>query len=119
MLYNTRDIDRESAETITHKETNIRVFENSNEWLFLAPVFFEAGFDEEFSDIYQDADESSTLLGYVTLSMSKKTLHFMQRRTYQTSFIVAFTLAILIIATLFRISRRVTKPFEQLSSASW
>ena len=115
VLYNTRDIDRESAETITHKETNIRVFENSNEWLFLAPVFFEAGFDEEFSDIYQDADESSTLLGYVTLSMSKKTLHFMQRRTYQTSFIVAFTLGILIIATLFRISRRVTKPFEQLA----
>ncbi len=115
MLYHRRDIPREAAETLIDAETSIGVFENNHEWIFSVPVFFEAGFDEEFSDIYLDKDASSTLLGYVTLSMSKKTLHLMQRRTYQTSFIVAFALAILIILTLIHISRRVTKPFEQLA----
>jgi len=115
MLYHRRDIPREAAERLIDTETNIEVFENSHEWIFTAPVFFEASFDEEFSDFYLDKDESTTLLGYVTLSMSKKTLHLMQYRTYQTSFIVAFAIAILIISTLYLISRRVTKPFEQLA----
>ena len=115
VLYNTRDIPVETQEKVIQKNTEINIFEDSTEWIFLAPVFSEAGFDEEFIDIYQDADEKSTLLGYVTLSMSKKTLHLMQRRTYQTSFIVAFAIAILVIATLVRISRRVTRPVEQLA----
>ena len=115
VLYNTRDIPAKTTETTTETDTTIKVFEDSNEWIFSAPVFSEAGFDEEFTDIYQETEETSTLLGYVTLSMSKKTLHLMQRRTYQTSFIVAFAIAILIIATLFRISRRVTRPVEQLA----
>ncbi|MBQ0719663.1 MAG: EAL domain-containing protein [Gammaproteobacteria bacterium] len=115
VLYNSREIHKNTTEATIDTGSAIKVFEDESEWIFSAPVFSEAGFDEEFTDIYQDTQEVDTLLGYVTLSMSKKTLHLMQRGTYQTSFIVTFAIAILIIVTLFRISRRVTRPVEQLA----
>jgi len=115
VLYSTRNIDIDAVETSAHKDTAIHVFEDESEWVFSAPVFSEAGFDDELTDIYQETEEANTLLGYVTLSMSKAPLQLMQRKTYQTSFVVAFAIAILIILTLYRISRRITKPVEQLA----
>ncbi|PCJ35373.1 MAG: diguanylate phosphodiesterase [Cellvibrionales bacterium] len=115
VLYSTRNIDMGAVETSLHKDAAIHVFEDESEWVFSAPVFSEAGFDDELSDIYQETEEANTLLGYVTLSMSKAPLQLMQRKTYQTSFVVAFAIAILIILTLYRISRRITKPVEQLA----
>jgi signal transduction histidine kinase len=115
ILYSTRNIKIEATETVTHESTSIDIFENDREWIFSAPVLSKGDSDEELTDIYQDDEQAQTLLGYVTLSMSKKTLHLMQKRTYQTSFIVAFAIAILIILTLYRISRRLTRPVEQLA----
>ena len=104
VLYNSREFDIENTQAVMHKDMTIKVFEDDDEWIFYAPVYSEAGFDEELADIYQETETSNTLLGYATLSMSKKTLHLLQRRTYEASFIVSFTIAILIIFTLFRIS---------------
>ena len=115
VLYSSRNIQKKTTKTIIHEGASISIFENDEEWIFSSAVFSEAGFDEELSDIYQDAEKANTLLGYVTLSMSKKTLDLMQWRTYQTSFIVAFAIAILIILALLRISKRITKPVEQLA----
>lgn len=115
ILYSTRNIKIEATETVTHESTSIDIFENDREWIFSAPVLSKGDSDEELTDICQDDEQAQTLLGYVTLSMSKKTLHLMQKRTYQTSFIVAFAIAILIILTLYRISRRLTRPVEQLA----
>ncbi|MEZ0149101.1 MAG: EAL domain-containing protein [Candidatus Reddybacter sp.] len=117
VLYSTRDIQIKATETVIHENTSIDIFEDATEWIFSAPVFSEANFDEELTDIYRETEQVNTLLGYVTLSMSKETLHLMQKRTYQTSFIVAFAIAILIIFTLYRISKRLTKPVEQLAMA--
>jgi len=115
VLYHARNIDITTTKTVVSKDSAIHVFEDEGEWIFSAPVFSEAGFDEELTDIYQETEEENTLLGHVTLSMSKAPLLLMQRKTYQTSFIVAFAIAILIILTLYRISRRITKPVEQLA----
>ncbi|RLA41262.1 MAG: diguanylate phosphodiesterase [Gammaproteobacteria bacterium] len=115
VLYRIRDIDRPTAEPVIHNNSTIDIYEDEIEWVFSAPVFSDANFDEELTDIYQEAEGVNTLLGYVTLSMSKKTLHLMQQKTYQISFIVAFVIAVLIIIVLYRISKRITKPVEQLA----
>lgn len=114
VLYNTPQIHKEAAETAILKGSSINVFEDNNEWVFSASVFSNPHFDVELADIYQEEGEN-TLLGYVTLSMSKETLHLMQQRTYLTSFVMSFTIAILITFILIRISRRITRPIEQLA----
>ncbi|OUS09185.1 hypothetical protein A9Q90_04220 [Gammaproteobacteria bacterium 54_18_T64] len=115
ILYSARDTDSEPLDDIAHDGATIKVVENGSDWVFSSPVFSEVGFDEELTAIYQDPEDAKTLLGYVTLSMSKDTLHLMQRGTYQTSFIVSFAIAALIIFSLFQISKRVTRPVKQLA----
>ena len=116
VLYSSRNSIYEASESMIHNDISIDIFEDEAEWVFSSPVFSEASFDEALIDIYQEeSEEVNALLGYITLSMSKKTLHLMQKRTYQTSFVVTFAIAILIIFALYRISKRVTRPVEQLA----
>ncbi|OUS14041.1 hypothetical protein A9Q89_00780 [Gammaproteobacteria bacterium 53_120_T64] len=115
ILYRAVDIYSEPLSTPPHDDAAMMVVESDSDWVFSSPVFSAIGFDEELTDIYQDPDDAKALLGYVTLSMSKDTLHLMQRGTYQTSFIVSFAIAALIILSLFQISKRVTRPVKQLA----
>ena len=115
VLYSALETQVETKKHPAQPGSIVTIFEDDKQWVFSSPVFSEAHFDDEFTHLTQDGSEANVLLGYVTLSMSKKTLHLMQYKTYQVSFIVSFAIALLIIFALYRISKRVTRPVKQLA----
>lgn len=90
-------------------------YEFEDQWIFISPVMSESDIDDSLAIDLDDASGAQTLLGYVTVSMSKQTLHLLQTKAYQTNFILTFVIAIAIVFVLVRISRSMTTPIEKLA----
>ena len=90
------------------------IFENEYIWEFLAPSY--SGSVNEASNPFGGGGENSReLIGYVRLTMSKQILGSMQSSFLQYNLLVSFVLSIIVLALLFVITRRVTRPINNLA----
>lgn len=95
----------------------LKSYEHSTEWIIVAPVYSVSDLDDNLDISGEENSDNETLLGYVTVSMSKHTLTLLQQKAFQTNFILSFFIALVASFALARISSRITKPIEKLSNA--
>lgn len=95
--------------------SQLKSYEFEDQWIFISPVMSASDIDDSLAIDLDDTKGAQTLLGYVTVSMSKQTLHLLQTKAYQTNFILTLLIALAIVFVLIRISRRMTTPIEKLA----
>ena len=100
-----------------HIETpTLDSYEFEDEWIFVVKVLTEIDSDEAFQIIESTAPEAQqTILGFVSVSLSKNSLDLVQRRTFVTNVSLALAMGGAICIILLFSARRITKPVEQLS----
>ena len=89
------------------------VAENSDYWLFAAPVMSTQEYDNQLN-ILPD-DQQNFLLGTIRVLVGKDTQTLMQKGILRSNLTISMGLAAFLLVLLLVISRRVTKPIEQLS----
>lgn len=93
----------------------LQTFERDNSWVFITPVFTESKNDEEWDGSYGQQPVKPTLLGYVTVGLSKDTLRLIHGQILRDYLIATLIISLLILAAIIGVSRRVTKPMERLA----
>ena len=89
--------------------------ESDTSWYFVAPVY--AGADDDARDSPFAAEPAlPDLLGFVRVVMGKETLANMSRDVLRVNLVVSVSLAVLILAVLLAITRRVTTPLRNLAN---
>lgn len=96
----------------TVKEPTL-VAENGDYWLFAAPVMSTQEYDNQLN-ILPD-DQQNFLLGTIRVLVGKDTQTLMQKGILRSNLSISMGLAAFLLVLLLVISRRVTKPIEQLS----
>lgn len=89
------------------------VREEDNYWVFVSPVYSVQFEENELGGF--DPGESQMLLGYVTMMVGKDTLILMQSSILKNHLSISIGIAVVILALLLAVSRRLTKPIEKLS----
>ncbi|MFA7555631.1 MAG: EAL domain-containing protein [Spongiibacteraceae bacterium] len=90
------------------------IYENKKIWEFLAPSY--TGNSDDVNNPFSDSGEGGReLIGYVRLTMSKQILTSMQTRFLKYNLLVSFVFSIIVLALLFVITRRVTRPIKNLA----
>ncbi|CAK0780845.1 two-component system, sensor histidine kinase and response regulator [Gammaproteobacteria bacterium] len=87
--------------------------ETDTEWHFSAPVYSQRPDDSPF----QVQQAKPELLGYVTVVVSKATLAHMTRDMFFANLITSFSFALLFLFLIRLLTRHMTRPLEQLSTA--
>ncbi len=98
------------------ENNHITSYEYDDKWIFDVQVFTESDADESIETMTTDATQIQTLLGFVSVSLSKDSLYLLQRRTFNTNMLFAFAVGAAICLALLFLSRRITKPIEQLAN---
>ncbi len=94
------------------ENTTVLDYENELEWSYTAPVFSTQD-DEAF--LYSVEEFKPELLGYVRLTVSKGVLSTLERNFYKYNLIVIGILALLLLWALLIVTKRITKPIDNLA----
>ena len=95
--------------------TDIQSYEFEDEWVFVLAVMSQADSDINLDASFIEEADEQTLLGHVTVTMSKNTLFLLQRKAFQTNLFISFLLAGIAAFILIRVTRRITQPIERLA----
>ena len=107
-------LDPAEMRNSTFVKEPLLVAENSDYWLFAAPVMSTQEYDNQLN-ILPD-DQQSFLLGTIRVLVGKDTQTLMQKGILRSNLSISMGLAAFLLVLLLVISRRVTKPIEQLSN---
>ncbi len=110
-IYQTTDRLGKNSANLPEKST-VLDYENESEWAYTAPVFSTQD-DENL--LYSDEELKPELLGYVRLTVSKGVLSTLERDFYKYNVIVIGILALLLLWALLIVTRRITKPIDNLA----
>ncbi len=98
------------------EHTNIvLIYEDETQWEFLSPVY--SSNRQNTSNAYQNTQVEQSLLGYVRLVMSKKTLNRMTSNILKYNLIVSIIMASILLLLLLAITSKVTIPIKHLAEA--
>ena len=114
-LYRSDSFDRRNIYIRPDNTTDLQSYEFDDEWVYVLSVMSEADADENLDITAIDGSTEQSLLGYVTVSMSKQTLLLLQRKSIQTNIFLSFLIAAIVSVILMRVSRRLTRPIEGLA----
>ncbi|NJD05187.1 MAG: PAS domain S-box protein, partial [Methylococcaceae bacterium] len=89
--------------------------ETESDWVFMAPVFARRGPTAEPSP-FSAAEAPRELIGFVRLTMSKNSLKAMERGILVTNLAVSGSVALIFLAVLIGLTRRLTTPLKTLAS---
>ncbi len=93
----------------------LKTFEQESLWVFITPVFTESKPNEEWDGNYGQPPVEPTLLGYVTVGLSKDTLRFIHGQILRDYVVATVIIALLILLAIIGVSRRITNPMERLA----
>ncbi len=116
VLYHDTVFDNKSYPGLPHSVDSLTTFEQDNSWVFVTPVYTESKNSEEWDGSYGQQPVKPTLLGYVTVDLSKETLRLIHGKILRDYLIATLIISLLILAAIIGVSRRVTKPMERLAS---
>lgn len=111
VIYQSSDLSERQTTTLPTNSTLLD-YENENEWTYSSPVF--STHDEE-TFLYSDNEFEPKLLGYVRLTVSKNVLSALKNDFYKYNLIVISVLALLLLWALLIITKRISKPIENLA----
>ncbi len=111
LIYQSSDLLEKHATTLPIELTLLE-YESESEWTYTTPVFSTQ--DEE-AFLYSDTDFEPKLLGYVRLVVSKDVLAALKSDFYKYNLIVIGSLALLLLWALLLVTKRITKPIDNLA----
>jgi len=111
LIYQSGDLLEKHATTLPIESTLLE-YESESEWTYSTPVFSTQ--DEE-AFLYSDTDFEPKLLGYVRLVVSKDVLSALKSDFYKYNLIVIGSLALLLLWALLLVTKRITKPIDNLA----
>lgn len=114
-LYRSKNYRTTQGADLYARANEVNSYEFEDEWIYVVEVLTESDTDESMEMITSDTVEAQTVLGFVSVSLSKKSLHLMQRKTFNTNMLFALAMGAIICFMLLILSRRITKPIEQLA----
>lgn len=93
----------------------LKTFEYENSWVFITPVFTESKPYEEWDGSYGQPPVEPTLLGYITVGLSKNTLSLIHGQILRDYVVATVIISLLILAAIIGVSMRLTNPMERLA----
>lgn len=98
-------------------ERDLQVYEYENEWIYILSVMSDPGVDDTLGISPDDTADDPSLLGYVTLAMSKQTLHLLQREAVFTNVLITLSMGLLTLIILVWLSKQITRPLDSLAKS--
>ncbi len=116
-LYKADSLSTRALHPADMSEQGLHSYELENEWVYILSVMSDPGVDETFDLGVMEQPEAQSVLGYVTVSMSKETLFILQRKTFLRNMLLSLVTAVIMIALLTKLAKQITKPIESLADS--
>ncbi len=114
-LYQSDSTGGRNLPTIQNDGEDLHSYEFDNEWVYVLSVMSSPDIDDSLDITSLDGSDGPTLLGYVTVSMSKNTLQLLQSNAFFTNLFLSLGMAAIASVLLALLASRITKPIERLA----
>ncbi|BFM15843.1 hypothetical protein R50073_20260 [Maricurvus nonylphenolicus] len=108
--------DKQGGDSPSHTTVSAekQVIERDSRWIFLQAVY--AGGTNQDESPFSGEQSEPELIGYVSVSISKASLHQLTRDIYISSFAIASFTASILLLILLGITNRLTRPMASLAN---
>lgn len=93
------------------------VLEDSDMWLFSAPVIAGESQDNIWAEFDSPPGDGEELLGYILLQIGKDASILMEQSILRSNLLISLVIAVILLLMLLGISRRLTNPLEKLANS--
>ncbi len=114
-LYSEGSITTLQSERIAERDQKAFV-DYKDSWQFIFPVVSAFKSDESDSP-FINQESAKEVVGYVSVVISKNTLHTMSWDIFESNFLITGSLAVILLLSLLAITRRLTLPLQTLAES--